>query len=59
LPGYEYYGSNAWYAAMLVDMGTGRRWHTFGWSVGRDLPGDVRPKFWRKMPPPVDSANEA
>ena len=51
LPDLDYYGNEGVYAGMLVDMGTGRRWMTFGWAVGRDV-GNEYPSAWRPIPAP-------
>lgn len=59
LPNWEYYG-HAVYKAMLVDMGTGRRWMTTAWGCGRDLSADVIPTHWTRLPePPVGHVLEA
>ncbi|WP_104662806.1 hypothetical protein [Ensifer adhaerens] len=50
IPGLDYYGNNGVYAGMLVNMGTGRRWMTFGHAIGRDL-GEL-PDAWMPMPAP-------
>jgi len=55
IPGADYYGNDGVYAAMLVNMGTGRRWMTFGWSVGRDCAIDAQPTSWRPLPTPPSS----
>jgi hypothetical protein len=56
VPGDSYYGNNGTYHAMLVDMGTGKRWMTFGWAIGRDLADYVQPTHWQHVPePPGDS----
>lgn len=52
LPNWEHYGP-AIYRAILVDMGTGRHWHTTGWAIGRDLEyPDVQPTHWQPLPDP-------
>jgi hypothetical protein len=57
VPHLDYYGNNGVYAGMLVDMGTGRRWMTFAWAMGRDLGPDEQPEAWRELPsPPLTSA---
>lgn len=48
----EYYGNGGSYAGMLVDMGTGRRWMTFGYAIGRDLGPDDWPTHWMPLPEP-------
>lgn len=50
LPGLDYYGNDGVYAGMLVDMGTGRRWMTFGWAIGRDVAPENQPDAWMPMP---------
>ncbi|KAB2709677.1 hypothetical protein [Brucella intermedia] len=50
IPNADYYGNEGVYAGMLVDMGTGRRWMTFGWSVSRDTGPDMLPTHWRPLP---------
>ncbi len=52
VPNTDYYGNDGVYAGMLVDMGTGRRWMTFGWAVGRDLGAENAPDAWAAMPFP-------
>jgi hypothetical protein len=51
VPRLDYYGNNGVYAGMLVNMGTGRRWMTFGHAIGRDLGPDCMPDAWMPMPP--------
>ena len=51
LPGLDYYGNDGVYAGMLVDMGTGKRWITFGWAIGRDVGSDW-PDVWQPLPAP-------
>lgn len=54
LPGYEHYGPPI-YRAILVDMGTGRRWHVTALGMGRDLDPRDWPKWWQPLPaPPKD-----
>ena len=50
LPGLDYYGNDGVYAGMLVDMGTGRRWMTFGWGIGRNIGDENAPVAWREIP---------
>ena len=50
VPGLDYYGNDGVYAGMLVDMGTGQRWMTFAWAMGRDMCGENRPTHWRPLP---------
>lgn len=52
VPSHDYYGNKGVYAGMLVDMGTGPRWMTFAWAMGRDMIGDNRPTHWRDLPEP-------
>jgi hypothetical protein len=56
VPGFDYYENNGWCAGMLVDMGTGNRWHTFGWAVGRDLGPEDKPTHWMPLPAPPKEA---
>lgn len=52
----EYYQNGGTYAGMLVDMGTGKRWYTFGWAIGRDLGPENKVVGWQEMPaPPTES----
>jgi hypothetical protein len=51
-PQLDYYGNQGVYAGMLVDMGTGQRWMTFAWAMGRDMCGENRPTHWRPLPDP-------
>lgn len=53
LPGLDYYGNDGVYAGMLVDMGTGKRWMTFGWAIGRDVGPENEPDAWMPMPLPA------
>ena len=50
IPRLDYYGNNGVYAGMLVDMGSGRRWITFGHAIGRDLGKDDLPDMWCEFP---------
>lgn len=50
LPNTDYYGNDGVYAGMLVDMGTGKRWMTFGWAAGRDVGPDNEPDGWQPLP---------
>jgi hypothetical protein len=50
IPNAEHYGHGV-YRAMLVDMGTGRRWMTTGCHVGRDCGPDNTPTHWMPLPP--------
>lgn len=58
VPNHDYYGNEGVYAGMLVDMGTGQRWMTFAWAMGRDMCGDSRPTHWRPLPAPPSSGQE-
>lgn len=49
IPNCEYYGS-AVYSGMLVDMGTGKRWMTYGWAIGRDCGVGAQPSHWKPLP---------
>lgn len=49
LPDFEHYGPGI-YRAILVDNGTGRRWHTTAWACGRDLDPMYWPKLFRLLP---------
>ncbi|PJT18903.1 hypothetical protein CN884_22710 [Ochrobactrum sp. 30A/1000/2015] len=50
IPNADYYGNDGIYAGILVDLGTGQRWATFGWAVARDLPPHMHPTHWRPLP---------
>lgn len=50
IPNADYYGNDGVYAGILVDLGTGQRWATFGWAVARDLPPHMHPSHWRPLP---------
>ena len=50
IPHLDYYGNNGVYAGMLVNMGTGIRWMTFGHAIGRDLGRDDLPDAWCEFP---------
>ncbi|KQP53075.1 hypothetical protein [Methylobacterium sp. Leaf106] len=52
VPHLDYYGNEGVYAGMLVDMGTGLRWMTFAWAMGRDMNEEVLPTHWRPLPAP-------
>lgn len=58
VPGRDYYGNKGVFAAMLVDMGTGRRWMTFGWAIGRDLGAEDAPDVWMPLPSPPPQRTE-
>jgi len=49
IPNADYYGNDGVYAGILVDLGTGQRWATFGWAVARDLPPHMHPSHWRPL----------
>jgi hypothetical protein len=51
LSNWEHYGPGI-YRAIRVDMGTGRRWHTTAWAIGRDLSADLSPTHWMPLPAP-------
>lgn len=51
VPGLDYYGNDGVYAGMLVSMGTGERWMTFGWAIGRDIGPENEPDGWMPFPP--------
>ncbi|WP_247997029.1 hypothetical protein [Brucella tritici] len=55
IPNADYYGNDGVYAGILVDLGTGQRWATFGWAVARDLPQHMHPTHWRHLPTPPSS----
>jgi hypothetical protein len=41
------------YRAILVNMGTGRHWHSSAWACGRDFPpGYPQPTHWMPLPDP-------
>jgi hypothetical protein len=58
LPNLDYYGNNSVYAGMLVDMGTGKRWMTFGYAIGRDIGPDDWPLAWMPLPSPPSTNKE-
>lgn len=47
---WEHYGYGVC-RAIKVDMGSGIRWHTCAWGVGRDVTAD-RVKCWMPLPEP-------
>lgn len=51
IPNAEHYGAGI-YRAMLVDMGTGRRWMTSALHMGRDTSPDSYPTHWLPLPTP-------
>lgn len=51
LPLFEHYGPGI-YRAILVDVGTGRRWHVTTVAMGSDLHHTDWPKWWRPLPSP-------
>lgn len=59
IPHLDYYGNKGVYAAMLVNMGTGKRWMTFGHAIGRDLGRDDVPTEWMPMPSPTHPTHSA
>jgi hypothetical protein len=50
IPSARHYGE-AIYRALLVDMGSGKRWHTSALLVGRDVTPEYTPTHWRPLPP--------
>lgn len=58
IPHLDYYGNNGVYAGMLVNMGTGARWMTFGHAIGRDLGPECKPDAWRPFPSPPKEEGE-
>lgn len=55
VPNTEHYGEGIW-RAILVDMGTGRRWASTGLHVGRDIAEGWTPTHWRQLPAPPGAA---
>lgn len=52
VPNGEHYGHGV-YRAILCDFGSGRRWHTTGRHVGRDLIDEAdAPTHWMPLPEP-------
>lgn len=51
VPNTDYYGNDGVWEGMLVDMGTGRRWMTCGWAMGRNLGPENAPDMWMPLPP--------
>lgn len=49
VPDWDHYGP-AIYRAILIDMGTGRRWNTTAWACGRDLGAACTPTHWMPLP---------
>ncbi|MGB3485335.1 MAG: hypothetical protein WBB07_24360 [Mycobacterium sp.] len=54
----DHYGNAGVYEAMLVDMGSGKRWHTFGYAVLRDIGGDFKPTHFMPLPTPPKTGGE-
>ena len=54
VPQFEHYGKGV-LRAILVNMGTGRRWTSTAWHVGRDIPHDDYPTHWMPIPSPPES----
>lgn len=52
VPGDDYYRNRGVYSGIHVNMGTGPRWMTFGWAIGRDLGPENQPTAWRYPPAP-------
>ena len=58
VPHWDHYGPGI-FRAILVDMGNGQSWKTFGWAIGRELPSEMTPTHWRPLPtPPQDGSEE-
>lgn len=55
IPDLDHYGPGI-YRAILVDMGTGRRWHATTVAMGRDLGPHDTPTHWRPLPTPPGDA---
>lgn len=56
IPRYDHYGPGV-LRAILCDMGSGRRWHTTGMHVGRDIGiEDHFPTHWMPLPPAPTTA---
>jgi hypothetical protein len=51
LPNWDHYGHGV-YRAIHVDMGTGQRWHTTAYAMGRDLCSSMNPTHWMPLPDP-------
>ena len=51
IPRFDHYGHGV-LRAILVNMGTGRRWHSTCWHAGRDVGPEDLPTHWQPLPPP-------
>jgi hypothetical protein len=56
IPGAEHYGEPI-YRGIRVNMGTGERWHTSAFAMGRDVPHDYKPTHWIPLPAPPGSGD--
>jgi hypothetical protein len=51
VPHLEHYGPGI-YRAIRVNMGTGIRWQSNCWAMGRDFTADTQPTHWCPLPEP-------
>lgn len=49
VPNTDHYGPGCW-RAILVVTDYGRRWHSTGLHVGRDMSGPWVPTHWMELP---------
>lgn len=49
IPDAEHYGQGV-YRAILVDMGSGPRWMTTGYAIGRGCAPEAQPTHWMPLP---------
>lgn len=57
VPNLEHYGPGI-YRAIRVNLGTGIRWMSTCWAMGRDFNADTQPTHWMPLPEVPEGANQ-